>query len=109
MDKFQNSDGIAISCDTVVVAAENQVSTEVGGEVAILNLDTGVYYGLNQVGAHVWGLISEPRTVRRIREDVCAEYDVQPDRCCEDLRGFLTRLIDAALVEVCNEHPEQVS
>lgn len=108
MEKSNESKDIAISGDTVVVAAGNQVSTEVGDDVAILNLDSGVYYGLNQVGARIWSLIAEPKTVRQIQEDVCAEYDVQPDQCYEDLRSFFMRLADAELVEVCNEYPEQV-
>ncbi len=108
MEKPHDAKGIVISGDTVVVAACNQVSTEVAEDVAILNLDSGVYYGLNQVGARIWSLIAEPKTVRQIQEDVCAEYDVQPDKCFEDLRSFFTRLADAELVEVRNEFPEQV-
>jgi len=90
------------------VAACNQVSTEVGEDVAILNLDSGIYYGLSQVGGRIWSLITEPKTVRQIQEDVCSEYDVQPDKCYEDLRVFFTLLADAELVEVRNENPDQV-
>ena len=35
-----------INKDTVVVASENQVSSEVSGESIILNLKTEMYYGL---------------------------------------------------------------
>jgi len=108
MENYGDSKEIALFDDTVVVAACNQVSTEVGDEVAILNLDSGVYYGLNQVGARIWSLITEPRTVHQIQEDVCSEYDVQPDRCYEDLRNFLTQLADAELVEVRSEHAGQI-
>jgi len=108
MDKLADSKEIAMSGDTVIVAACNQVSTEVGEDVAILNLDSGIYYGLNQVGARIWSLITEPKTVRQIQEDVCSEYDVQSDKCYEDLREFFTRLADAELVEVHNECSDQV-
>lgn len=108
MDTLTDTKGICISSDSVIVAACNQVSTEVGEDVAILNLDSGIYYGLSQVGARIWGLITEPKTIRQIQEDVCSEYDVQPDKCYEDLRAFFTRLADAELVDVRNEHPDQV-
>ncbi|MFH1115529.1 MAG: PqqD family peptide modification chaperone [Pseudomonadota bacterium] len=108
MENAENSKQITISLDTVVVVARNQVSTEVGEDVAILNIDSGVYYGLNQVGARIWNLIIEPKTIRQVQEDVCSEYDVQPDKCFEDLRGFFARLTDAELVEVRNEYPEEI-
>ena len=34
-----------------------------GDEVVLLNLRDGVYYGLDGVGARVWTLVQEPRTV----------------------------------------------
>lgn len=38
-----------ISRNSVVVAARDQVSSDLGGEVAILDLKGGVYYGLQRV------------------------------------------------------------
>jgi hypothetical protein len=46
---------------SIVVATKDQVSSDLGGEVAILDLKAGVYYGLDTVGARIWNLIQEPR------------------------------------------------
>ena len=54
----------ALSSSSSVVAVEGQVSSDLGGEeFAILNLKTGTYYGLDAVGARIWALLLEPRTV----------------------------------------------
>jgi hypothetical protein len=89
-----------VSGSSTVVAAKDQVSSDLGGEVAILDLKAGVYYGLDAVGARIWSLIEEPRTVNEIRDILSEEYDVEPERCERDLLALLRRLADEGLVEV---------
>ena len=89
-----------VSGSSTVVAAKDQVSSDLGGEVAILDLKAGVYYGLDAVGARIWSLIQEPRTVNEIRDILLEEYEVEPERCERDLLALLRRLADEGLVEV---------
>ena len=91
-----------VSGSSTVVAPKDQVSSDLGGEVAILDLKAGVYYGLDAVGARIWSLIQEPRTVNEIRDILLEEYDVEPERCERDLLVLLRRLADEGLVEVRN-------
>jgi hypothetical protein len=84
----------------VVVAAREQISCDLADEVAILNFGSGVYYGLDAVGALIWSLIQQPQTVGAIRDALLDAYDVDPERCDGDLRAFLTELASAGLVEV---------
>lgn len=88
---------------TIVVAAREQVSCDLDGEAAILNLKSGVYYGLDPVGARVWSLIQKPRTVDSIRDVLVEEYDVEPARCLSDLLALLTELAEEGLLDVKNE------
>ena len=94
-----------MSNDTIVVAAEDQVSSDLGGEVAILDLNVGVYYGLDEVGARVWELIQEPRAVGDVRDVLVEEYDVAPERCERELFALLERLAERGLIEVRDETP----
>ena len=84
------------------MAAKDQASSDLGGEVAILDLKAGVYYGLDAVGARIWSLIQEPRTVNEIRDILLEEYEVEPEHCERDLLALLRRLADEGLVEVRN-------
>ena len=84
------------------MAAKDQASSDLGGEVAILDLKAGVYYGLDAVGARIWSLIQEPRTVNEIRDILLEEYEVEPEHCERDLLVLLRRLADEGLVEVSN-------
>jgi hypothetical protein len=94
--------GLGSGGSTVVVAKE-QVSCDLGGEAAILNLKSGVYYGLDPVGARIWNLIQEPKSLNEIREILLKEYDVEPDRCDRDLLALLQKLASEGLIEVRDE------
>jgi hypothetical protein len=92
-----------IALHSTVVAAKDQVSTDLGGEMAILNLKSGVYYGLDAVGARIWDLIQGPRTVHEIRDVIVEEYDVELERCERDLFALLDQLARENLIEVTHE------
>lgn len=93
----------AISRDTRVVATEGQVSCDLDREAAILNLESGVYYGLNAVGARIWHLIQEPRTVNELLGILLKEFEVSPERCEADLHELLRKLVAEGLVKIENE------
>ena len=85
---------------STVVAAEGQVFSDLGDEVAILDLKGGTYYGLNAVGARIWSLIQEPRTVQEIYDILISEYEVEPRRCEHDLVMLLEDLAEHELIEI---------
>ena len=62
------SDGISLK--SLVVASKENVSCSLGDEAAILHMKSGVYYGLDPVGARVWSMLLEPRTVEELRETI---------------------------------------
>jgi len=90
----------AISGESVVVAAREQLSCDLDGEAAILNLKNGVYYGLDPVGARIWNLIQNPTPVDTIVETLLDEYDVDAGRCREDIVGLLRQLAAQKLIEI---------
>jgi hypothetical protein len=68
--------------------------------VAILNINSGVYYGLDLVGTHVWNLLQKPQSVSAISEVVLREYDVEPERCLRDVIDLLEKLLAEGLIDV---------
>ena len=92
-----------ITPDSVVVAAQEQISTQVDEEAALLNLKTGVYYGLDPMGAYIWQMLREPVTVRELEAALQKDYEnVDAEIVANDLRVFLSSMIEAGLVEVAD-------
>eukprot|EP01036_Dinobryon_divergens_P012607 gene12607-16992_t len=53
-----------------------QVSCRINDEVAILDLDRAIYFGLQGVGVHIWDALEQPRSVADLCSSVMAEFDV---------------------------------
>jgi hypothetical protein len=92
--------GSGISREATVRASRELVSARLDDGLAILQFDKGVYYGLDPVGARIWELVQEPRTVEAILAAMLDEYDVEPVRCETDLLELLSDLARHGLVEV---------
>jgi hypothetical protein len=88
---------------SVLKQVPEQIASNVGEEVVILNFASGTYYGLNEIGAKIWHLIQHSKTVSQIYEAVLAEYDVEPERCRHDVEQLLQQLLTAGLIEVEHE------
>jgi hypothetical protein len=89
-----------LSVHSVVVAIPEQVSCSLAEEAAILNLKNSVYYGLDAVGARVWNLLQQPRSVGELRDVLLDEYQVEVRRCEQDLLDLLEKMRSEGLIEV---------
>lgn len=92
-----------LSLQSIVVAAKQQVSCSLGDESAILNMKNSVYYGLDPIGARVWNLLREPRSVREVCDTIVGEYDVERERCERDVLDLLEKMKSEGLVELAGE------
>jgi hypothetical protein len=92
-----------ISLSSILVVAKEQVSSELAGGVIMLDLKSGVYYGLEDVGARIWGLLQEPISVSDIRDILLEEYDVSAEQCERHLLSLLEEMESRALIEIKNE------
>lgn len=92
-----------VSGNSVVVAAETQISSDLAGEAIILELKAGMYFGLDAIGTRIWKLIQEPRSVSSLRDTLLAEYEVDPERCEHDLKALLRDLAANRLIRIENE------
>jgi hypothetical protein len=92
-----------LSRDSIIKVAKEQVSCDLAGEAVILNLKSGQYFGLNEVGARIWALIQEPKTVDELLQALFEEYDVTLDQLERDLLALLEKMVAKKLIEVGNE------
>lgn len=80
-----------------------QVSCRINDEVAILDLDRAIYFGLQGVGVHIWDALEQPRSVADLCSSVMAEFDVSEAVCKADILEILGSLEAEGLVETTLE------
>jgi hypothetical protein len=94
-----SSDPSRLSLDTVVCASSNQVSSRVGDEVVILDLDSSLYYSLDPVGARIFELLQQPARLDAVLEAMVSEFDVDRQTARTDLLTLVDALVAQKLVE----------
>ncbi len=89
-----------MSDDTIIVAAEGLANADLDGEAILLDVNTGHYYGLNEVGAMIMGLIMEPTSVAAIKDAVRMKYEVGAEQVEHDVIVFLQAMEARHLIRV---------
>lgn len=90
---MQMSDRLTVSDDVV--------TREVGGELVLLDLNSGQYFGLDAVGGRIWELLAEsPRDLAQLCDQIEAEFDAPRDRIEADLLALASQLKEQELVSL---------
>jgi hypothetical protein len=79
---------------------ENILFQDLGGEAVLLNLQTGRYYGLDEVATRMWICLTEHARVDAAYCDLLARYDVTAERLEQDLLAFVDELVSNGLLQV---------
>ena len=90
---------LPLSLDTVVCATSNQVSSRVGDELVVLDLDSSLYYSLDPVGARIFELLQQPTPLGAVVDTVVAEFEVDVQTARADLLALVGTLVADKLVE----------
>jgi hypothetical protein len=85
--------------DTISLSKQS-VWCDLNGEVAILHVSSGVYFGLEGAGVSIWQFLQEPRTVSQIIDHLLASFDVTEDVCERLTLNFLGELAAKDLILV---------
>jgi hypothetical protein len=88
--------GVALT-DRVAVHP-SVICRELSGETVLLNLESGVYYGLDGVGTRVWQLLQQDRTIADVCDVMVEEYDVEQDVVREDVSRLVGELHERGIV-----------
>ena len=62
------------------------------GEAVLLDLKSGIYFGLDSVGTRIWQLFAEYDSLSDIARVIKTEYDVAEDNCAADLIALVAEL-----------------
>lgn len=82
------------------------VSDVIEGEAVIINLDTGRYYGLNETGSVLWGVLQRGTVnVKGLTEELTLRYTGDPETIQDAVKNIMTQLLAEGLVVELSERP----
>ena len=92
-----------ITTDSVVRRNEEVFASEIDNEVVMMNIQTGKYYGLDEIGSRIWELMKQKIKVKDLIKKLLEEYDVSEQECEKDVLELLMELQSNDLVILNNE------
>ena len=90
----------APTLDAAFRIPDDVIFRELDGEAVVLNLETGIYFGLDAVGTRIWRLLEERKPLGTVLDTLIEEYDAPPERLRNDLLAFVERLSGKGLLSL---------
>lgn len=89
---------IAMNPDTRLSIPPQVMSRRVGEETVLLDLESGMYFGLDGVGKRIWESIGEGLTLGEIAAVIVSEFEVDDSTAQSDVLEFADDLIQRGLL-----------
>lgn len=83
--------------------SESIAHAELDGEAILLEVENGVYYGLDPIGFRIWQILAETGSESEVHRRLLEEYEVDPDQLRRDVSDFLRLLLARGLVRELSE------
>ena len=89
-----------ITTTTRVTTAPDVYAREFDGELVIVDLNGGEYFGLDQVGARIWDLLVAGASVEEAVTRIAATHDAPVERIRGDVVEITEKLVTHGLLRV---------
>lgn len=93
------SSSVNINEETTVARTSDMIANRIDGEVVMMSVSGGEYYGMDSIGSRVWELLDRPRKVSELCALLGEEFDVEPEQCGRDVLAFLGELAGKNIIE----------
>jgi len=82
-----------------VKPSEDVVWRNLQGESVLLDLKSGVYFGLDAVGTRIWTLLQDHSDLQAVLQEMLSEYEVSEETCARDLMNLVSAMAEKGLVQ----------
>lgn len=81
-----------VDLNSIITRSQELLTSEVDGEVVMMNIESGKYYGINSVGAEIWRLLENPVSVSNICGELVKTFEIDNPTCETEVLTFLGSL-----------------
>ncbi len=78
---------------------------ELGSEIVLLNLETELYFGLDEVGARIWHSLTTLDSVAAAVEELTRVFDAEPETLEADVNRLVGELLERGLLAPGSRDP----
>lgn len=89
-----------ISLNNIVTQKNGLDATDIDGEIIMMDIENGKYYGFNEVGSRIWNIIEKPIMVKDIVSILLDEFQVDENICETSVFSFLSGIYNDELISI---------
>ena len=78
--------------DKIFKMIDDIVISEINDESVILNLKTGIYFQVNELGSYIVAQLNQYSTFESLNNKITEDFEVAPNKSEEDLLSFIKDL-----------------
>jgi hypothetical protein len=90
---------MAFASNARLVRAPEIIATEVDGELVLMSIEDGKYFGLDAIGSEIWRRLEDPKSVEALTGELQGHFDGDPATIERETLDFLDKLSDHKLVQ----------
>jgi len=87
-----------MNLDTKLTVPPQVMSRLVGDETVLLDLASGIYFGLDGVGMKIWEAVTDGKTLAQAVAIIVDEYEVEETQAQADVLEFANDLVERGLL-----------
>lgn len=84
--------------DEIFKIVDDIVVSEINNESVILNLKTGIYFQVNELGSYIVSQLNHYSTLESLNSKITKDFDVEPNKSEKDLLSFIKDLKSKGLL-----------
>ena len=88
-----------LTLNTCLTRDPDLVCAEMDGDLVMMSIENGEYYGIGGVGTRIWELLDQPTTIQQLVETIKSEFDIVEDQCRDDVLSFSEKLFELGLIK----------
>jgi len=74
------------------------IADDIDGEIVIMNLERGSYYGLDTVGADIWRMVMARKTGQDISARISSHFGVDVESVRKDVSALIAKMLENELL-----------
>ena len=90
----------AIADAAVISRSPSVLTAEVDGEIVMMSIEQGRYFGLDDIGSEIWRRIEPPCSFAALVDGLSVDYDADRATIAADVRALLGRMVAQDVVRV---------
>lgn len=89
-----------IADSTIISRSPSVITAVVDGEVVMMSIEQGQYFGLDDIGSDIWKRLDPPCALADLIDRLAADYDADRASIAADVRALLETMAERDIVRL---------